>query len=105
LNRSRAAEGLERCNRACWKDGHRSAAAVAERKHRAVEARQAWTELRHLEMIGCAGFPGSSQNLLNDIEPPGSSWGSFGNEQIAHVLLDEMTAVHGVLRNFEPAKS
>jgi hypothetical protein len=23
----------------------------------------------------------------------------FGNEQIAHVLLDEITAVHGVLRN------
>ena len=36
------------------------------------------------------------QNLLNDIELPGSSWSSFGNEQIAPVLLDEMTAVHGV---------
>ena len=46
----------------------------------------------------------AGQNLLNDIEPLGSSWGSFGNEQIAHVLLDEMTAVHGVLRNFEPRK-
>jgi len=44
----------------------------------------------------------AGQNLLNDIEPLGSSWSSFGNEQIAHVLLDEMTAVHGVLRNFEP---
>jgi hypothetical protein len=46
----------------------------------------------------------AGQNLLNDIEPLGSSWSSFGNEQIAHILLDEMTAVHRVLRNFEPRK-
>jgi len=44
------------------------------------------------------------QNLLNDIELPGSSWSSFGNEQIAPVLLDEMTAVHGVLRNLPAEK-
>ena len=35
------------------------------------------------------------RNLLNDTVQPGASRGSFGNEQIAHVLLDEMTAVHG----------
>jgi hypothetical protein len=47
----RTAEGVERCRRARWKHGERSAAAVAERKHRAEKARQAWEELRHLEML------------------------------------------------------
>ena len=47
----RTAAGLERCRRARWKDGHRSAAATAELKHSAEEARQVWAELRHLEML------------------------------------------------------
>jgi hypothetical protein len=50
VRRSRAAEGLERCSRAQERCLDRRAA-VAERKHRAVEARQAWAELRHLEVL------------------------------------------------------
>jgi hypothetical protein len=41
----RTAEGLERCRQARWKDGHRSARAVAERKRLAAQNREAREEL------------------------------------------------------------
>lgn len=45
------AAGLERCRRARWVHGRRSAAAVAERKRVAERGRQMMAELRALEAI------------------------------------------------------
>src|SRR5215831_16298180 len=44
----RTPEGLERCRKAPWKHGLRSAAAIAERKQRAIRKLQLWAELRRL---------------------------------------------------------
>ena len=44
-------EGLERCRKARWKHGHRSAAAVAERRRRAQAGRKVRAELSRLEEL------------------------------------------------------
>jgi len=44
-------EGRERCRKARWKHGHRSAAAVAERRRRAQAGRKVRAELRRLEEL------------------------------------------------------
>ena len=51
------------------------------------------------------GISGLTAESVNDTAPAGASWGRFSNEQIVHVLLDEMTAVHGVLRNLKLEES
>src|SRR5579872_2703699 len=47
----RTRKGLERCRKARWKHGRRSAKAVAARKRRAAEIRKMHAELRHLEWL------------------------------------------------------
>src|SRR5947209_6820358 len=64
----RTTEGLERCRRARWKDGHRSAAQEAERKRTAAEGRGIWAELRHLR-AAAALFSSTFSRLRPDALP------------------------------------